>query len=377
MIGVQREAATRADKRRLALAAFAVDGSTGRASLRRIAGINQNERPAALLELVRELGSETVPSLLQDGAIQAPLAGPAPTACQPFDIQIFERNMSEAPGDIQRSAVLPVGSDASEARRNSGHPLPRLAMAPGTSFSSRQNTLRFTLPPVHLGQAGWKAHSLTSAQHEGVSNSPVYADTGLVELCDCRLHHTCEADDPLSATSRDSDILDLTNEVASGSEARHPELWQKDFTPAAIERPRPSVAPLNPKAIALPLASKARKPRTLGEKGGHCSVQVSERRGKDVPRNLRNEVILSAKLRHFALLAGKRWPPPSRALLQSQVVNQPRHTHELLQLRLLFGRGMQIETKGAVQHTASLAHRQGRHHAVAPSTIPNREEGSV
>src|SRR5690242_6578264 len=74
MIGVNSETTVPAGKRRLALSALAVDGSTFRTCLGTVCGRHLHQGAGPLFKLIGKDGLKSSPALIEDGAIETAFA---------------------------------------------------------------------------------------------------------------------------------------------------------------------------------------------------------------------------------------------------------------------------------------------------------------
>ncbi len=141
-------------ERRLALAAFRVDGPARSTGLRRTVGGHLHQMSATLLELVIEECFKEMPALVQDRPVEASLGphiGPRCRGRTPrtrghaSGIEVFQDPRSKLPGQIARDPMVPVPADPRLTGGQPCDPGPGLGIPARSTCAPRQGLLGASL----------------------------------------------------------------------------------------------------------------------------------------------------------------------------------------------------------------------------------------
>ena len=356
MVRIGGEAAVGAGKYRLALAAGCIDDSTLGTRLAGVGGIDFDERPAALRQLVIELGGERAPALRQDAAVQPALA--LTRRAHTRNLQILDHYETEAVGNGPAHLVLPVTADAGDASGQPSHAAELLAPPSGSAIAATEYLLSTAALPVEPGQVR-KVERLAVGERETDGDSTINADRRIIVCRRAMLNFTDESDMPAQSISADCDVQHATNDRARPPELDPSKARQANGGPSAIDHANGHLLGLEPETVMVAAPPICRKPGTASEKPSESFIQITQGLVQAAGWNRPDPIDIAPERGHFPALAGKVQsaacrgsilPPEVSALLKCEIVNEPHHASPLPERSFLLKSRCQPIAKSAVDH---------------------------
>lgn len=364
------EAAMLAGKDRLALAAFPVYGSALGTGLRRVCGIDFQERPASLGKLVNQQRFKRVPSLIKDGSVQPSFA---------FDhaagrgsghflyAQILNNNMAKAPRNVGASLMLPISAYARSASRKPSGASKRFGMSYGPAFTSSRRALCRTVSSLNGFECRRDRQAFPGGKHQRVGDAPINANIGPNVLNDCVLNLASEHNVPTERVKYDCYILDCPAHGARVAEFNKPDLWKFDHAPFGIEAPDLTQATGEPERVIDAALARGRMARGSAKEVDECFVEVAQRLLLASLRNVCDPVKSGSQVSQLACLSDviQRTPvrvliltPELPSLFQSKIVDQSANARELPKRDLLSIGRLKSISEAAKDHALNLERSQ-------------------
>lgn len=366
-VGVGSETTVSTGEAGLALATSLVDGSTFRAGLRRVGGIDLHERPAALFKLVRKDVREGAPPLLQDGAVKAAL--PLAASGHVLGFQVFDCREAKAVNKNFRRLVPPLSSASADFCCDAREASALFAIPVRPSNAARQRTLSSLLSAIEMQQIGRGQH-LAGGKSESVSDPAIDTYSWQIAGLVWRLNSANNRGVPISRDLGDGHVQRVTFQPTGMAKANPTKVRYSNLPPARIYLSQSDVFRLNSEAVVYTFLSELRKVVRAAEEQTKSAIQVSKCLRKGIARhicdpfNFRSQRCdLLALANEVQLVASRalEFTPPVPALLKGQIVNQPCDAREMPQaIGLLCGRSKPI-AKGSLEHALSYSELQEGH----------------
>lgn len=354
-VGIGAESAFDTGEGSLALTASAVHGSAGRTGLRAVGGIDLDERPAALPQLVRQFFSKGAPALVENRAIEPAFASPAGAHIR--DFQIFHNHRPETRSDVPAYAMLPVGARAGDLGGDAGDAAQSLPAPIRSLRSAAEDTLSAPLLPIQPRQIG-KAETLAVGQCEAHRDSTVDADARMFVGRSFVFDLAGKANVPAQDISTDGSADNSATNSSCVTIADPSNLGDSHFAPAPIDPARRKVATLEAETVVYALLPRCRK-TSASKKLPESIVKVAKSIGQRICRYGGYPINFGPQFRDLAALTHKIesasgcrpiLPPKIPPLLQAKIVNEARCTHPSVEGSFLFGGYRQAVSKRAMNH---------------------------
>ena len=349
-IGVVSMPACRTDKRRLALAASAVDCPAGRAGLRTISRVDLCEGCA----FVGEHRLDLMPADIEDGSVQPAFLSDtfeAATSSHVFGSQAFDDDVAVPGSDVSCCFVRPIFASAGLSGFQDGDTAAGFCVASRSPLLSRE---LFAGQPVALLQSPdivWQRVACAIAEHHRYGNASIDADD-LAIVDDLGICLTAKADLPTKRRQDNGSLCNRSLNVTVPTKLDPTYLGQANTRPALVDPIDLNFAPNVTKCFVDAFLFPPWK-STLSRK------ETAERRIKILKRallsgltNSANPIELRPKrsqlfgLRNVVQIvagAGLVVPPVIDALLKRSIPNRAAYRRDLKHLlRLLFGRAKAI-----------------------------------
>lgn len=361
-VGIRGEPAVSASEAGLALSARFVDDAAIAARLAGVGGIDLRERPAALLQFVRQFSLEGAPTLRADVAIQAALVWSARRHGD--DVQIFQSDRAETPRNLSSGAMLPIGSDAGDPCGNAGRTPTLLSVSVGTALAARENALSLRPSPFQVPRAR-RGQQFARGKSKRVRNAAVDTNRGQRARRCIVLDLYREADMPAKSIMGDGRVHNLAANGSCVAVLDQTYFRQSDRGPTPALSADSDVLALEAETVVDALASMLGEAGPTREEVGHRSIKVAQRLRERHAWNATDPINLSPQLCNLASLSGEieddsvgpRLSPKVASLLQSEIVNEAGHARDLPEPFFLLGRRRKAITKGPLNHVLFLAHR--------------------
>lgn len=372
MISMGTEAAGSTVERRLALAAFTVNGSAGRTGLRGIGGIAFQQMPAAFFEFVGKDGFEGIPALIQYRSVKSGfgknvyarrVSRALGTRCHTADLQIFKHDAAEPLRDAQGGLVVPVATDPGSPSRQAGAApqLPR--PAPRTALAARKDALCGTVTPVDGPKADRDGKPLTGRKGQGIGDAAInpnaWADVGRRLVFD----GAGEVDVPTTPVFDNGYVLHIARKGTRRPEHNPADFGYAYLCPLAVDIANLRLASLEAEALVFALATRFWIARFSRKERFECAVKIPKGLILGCTKYGGNPIKLLAQFRQLSTLGGITNAPPFRcpelpikvsALFESQVVDEPTHATELPKQQFLLICRLKPVAKCAENHTQNI-----------------------
>ena len=355
-------------KNRLALAAFGVDLSARRASLRRVGGVDHAKRSASFFQFVGQQEGELRPTLRQNLTVQACLLPDiAPVffrrafgaGAHVFDFQIFERDRAKTAGNAQGRFVLPVLADTRHTGLQSGD-APQLLRPPiRAAFAPRQNPLRPPLAPFDLFEALRHGKHFTRRKRQAIGNAAINPHGGQCAGGRFVRNLATEGHMPAVRLLRHRHILERPAYWARVAEFHKADFREADKAPFSIKPRNATFAPLEAETFIHALFARARVAGASGKKISVGGFKIAQSLLLASLTHRRHKIERGAKrgqftgLRHVIEALSRRaliLPVEVPPLLKRGIIDHAANTGELPEKALLFVRRLELEAKAAKVH---------------------------
>jgi hypothetical protein len=383
-VGVVGVVTMDADEDRLALAASGIHHTAGRARLRGVSGRNGDQHPAAFGKLVLQEGRELAPALLDDRAVEASLL--TDVAPRPFDralrarrhagdLEVFDGDEAEAPGNVGGRQMAPVSANAGRAGAQSRHAGLLARPAGRSSFASRQDLLSPRTSPIDSDRTG-DVDGVASGQSKRLRDPAV--DPNAREAADLyfALNLLAEGYAPSARAARHGYAKTTASHWAGVPEFDPADLRQPDGAPLGAQALEIDVDTPQAEGVVHPEAARSWEPGATREEGAKSRVKISDGLVQRVTRHSCYPINFGAKRGDLAALLrptkgapylSRELAPEVTALLQTEVVDEPHCADPLAQgLGLRRGR-VEVVAIAAMQHAAKLAQRSNANQRAALS----------
>src|SRR5215207_7546600 len=365
-VGVVAVPALNAREARLALTTSRVHGTAGRTGLRRVGRIDLDDPAATLLHFVGEDQLKRAPALRQDGAVETSLLpdqtprigkGARRRGGHGPDAQVLQHHDAEPPGDLERSAVVEVTSDASRTGLETRNPLPLPSIAARASLAPGKRALRPALGGLNPIQARRHGQHLARGQGEGVGHAPVDPDDGAEILRSVVLNLAGEGDVPSVRPARDGHILDIALDRAGIAELHPTDLRQAHGAPFPVQAAGFDLPAGEAEGVVDTFLARRRIAYPAAEEVGEGFVEVAQRLLLAGDVDGLDPVVLCSEARQFSGLlniAETVRPAPRRPLLQGEIVDEAAYARELAEQGFLLSGRTQLEAEAAGDHPETL-----------------------
>jgi len=367
VVGVGEETAMTTDEARLAFAAFSVDGSAARASLRRIGSVDLRQVATKLLQFVGQDGFEGRPSLIQDGSIEAgfrPISRSARRCGHAANIQLLDAHQPKALGERQSGLVVPVAAYVRSPSRQLGAALQGTRPSVGAALAAGQDALGRATLALKRPKACRKAETLASRERYCVCDTAIETNGLGATFWSGDLDLTREADVPARRGECDRDVLDRAADRPRIPEFHPADLGHTHFGPFGRQFAHTDLATQVSERVILASAPRGRVPSTAGKECAEGLVQVAECLLLTHLWNSSNPIKLAPHHGQFAGLRdiadvtariGAILSPPVGSLIERDIVDQPAHPSELAKHRLHFsGRGQLVPKRSMQDHARNM-----------------------
>ena len=236
-VGVFFMSASDASEEGLAFAVPMADAVAFSAFSGSVDGVDLDDLSALGLDLVGEKGLELIPALLEDVAVETGFLADVSTrlvdrafgrSCHVDDLEIFDADGSEPPGDGFCFFVVPLPADAGRLGFDRGGSLPGLGIAGGTALAPGHGLLMLAMAPVEETDLLERDRiEIAGGEGDGVGDAAVYAD-GLVSARSIfDLESTGEGDLPAESGSGNRYGSDVWSEGTAVLVASWFLVWQR------------------------------------------------------------------------------------------------------------------------------------------------------
>ena len=207
---------------------------------------------------------------------------------------------------------------------------------------------------------------VSRGEREGVGDAPVNADSRKPVLWSASAHVSGENNEPLPGLSDNGRGLYRATDVAGGAKAKRPQLGYFDLRPALVQGSHSDLAGAEPTGVidAHPARRGVAGPSV--KETLKSPVQIVQGGLKSALRNVSYPVECRPESGEFSTLAGKadvaalkgvELPPKVSALLQGEIVDQPRHTDPMAENFGLLGSRIEPEAEASVHGAIITEHR--------------------
>lgn len=368
VVGMCAEAAIMTGETSLAFAASTVHGSAFRTGLRGVGGIYLAKIPAAFIEFVGKDGFETEPPLIEDAPVKPGLllhhatghfSGPASRCRHVSDLQIFQDNRSEIPGNVERRLVRPIAANTLHARRQPGGTAERLCSAPRTLSLPGQSPLRAAPSRFNLSKSAGQGQAGTGRERQCVGDAAIYADTRADVYRGGVFNLAGETHMPAKRIKRNRRALDRPAQRARVTKFHPTYFGQAHHRPPTVEFLDFNLAPMKPERIVDALTTRRWVTGPASKEAGERLIEIAQslllaglRNGRD-PVKLGAEICQLPRLRRETKLSSGLTfvlTPPVLTLLKCQIVNQPAYARELPEQSFLRLVGGQLVSETTMDH---------------------------
>jgi len=345
-IGVISVPACRTDKRRLALAASAVDCPAGRASLRSVGRIDLGDGRA----FVGEHRLDLMPADIEDGSVETALLSNALEVSPSGHVlgaQALDDDVAVSGCDVSRRFVRPVFASAGLSGFQSGDTTSGFVMSPGAPFLPRECLAGTTITPLDCLDVIWQRVAGSVTQHQRNGNAAIDADDlAIVDRFSVNL--AAETDLPAKRHKDDCGLGDRALQIAVASELDPSDLRQANSRPSLVDLLDMDFAPDMTERFVLAFNFPFREPALAREETAKGRIKIFQRSLLSRLANRPHPIELSAKsgklsaLCHVIQIVARARlvvPPVINALLKRCIPNSTTCRRDLKHLlRLLIGR---------------------------------------
>ena len=345
VIGIVAETAGSTDEGRLVFTAPTVNGSAGRACLRRVGWIDFND-PKCFVEKHR---FDLVPSDVEDSAIETAflsnvLAGlrnrSACGFCHALCTEALDYHCTVAPRNLGGRLVRPMLADAGLSGLEDGNPTKGLGVPNGPALTPTGNALGFADAPFQQSDSVWKPVCRSIGKHQRDRNASINADRA-ANVLNISINLAPDGNLPTERGSANGDLGHLAFYIAGHAKPDPTDLRQPNAAPSMVYALNRDLAPVKGKGIVDALLLWLGEPAKSLE-GTPVGI-IQRLQGVLLSRlaALADKVYFGPKCRQFPRLSnviqivagpGLVVPPVIAALFKRKVPDQSANTRDLTKL---------------------------------------------